>query len=126
MKRETISTKKASGPFGPYSQAVKTGSLVFTAGQIPVDPETGEISGSDIKTQTETVIKNIKAVLEASGSSLDKVVKTTCFLKDLNDCPGFNEVYESWFKPDYPSRTMVEVSKIPRGSLVEIEAVAVI
>ena len=118
-----IETKKAPAAIGPYSQAITTGGLVFTSGQIPIDPASGSISANDIAGQARQAIQNLAAVLEAAGSGLDKVVKTTCFLTDINDFAVFNEIYAELF-PGKPARSCVEVSKLPKGALVEIEAVA--
>ena len=118
-----IETKKAPAAIGPYSQAITTGGLVFTSGQIPIDPASGSIAANDIAGQARQAIQNLAAVLEAAGSGLDKVVKTTCFLTDINDFAVFNEIYEELF-PGKPARSCVEVSNLPKGALVEIEAVA--
>ncbi|MDR0598373.1 MAG: RidA family protein [Treponema sp.] len=119
---EVIQTSAAPAAIGPYSQAVVSGGLVFSSGQIPLNSETGEVAGADIKEQTEQAIKNLKAVLEAAGSSLDRVVKTTCFLADMKDFAPFNEVYALSF-PGKPARSTVAVKQLPRNALVEIEAV---
>ena len=116
-------TKNAPGAIGPYSQAIVSGNLIYTAGQIPLSPESGQIIGSTISEQTEQVAKNIKAILEASGSSLTKVVKTTCFLADMNDFAAFNEVYAKHFTGK-PARSTVAVKQLPRNALVEIEVIA--
>jgi 2-iminobutanoate/2-iminopropanoate deaminase len=118
-----IETKKAPAAIGPYSQAITTGGLVFTSGQIPIDPASGSIAANDIAGQARQAIQNLAAVLEAAGSGLDKVVKTICFLTDINDFAVFNEIYEELF-PGKPARSCVEVSNLPKGALVEIEAVA--
>ena len=118
-----IETKNAPAAIGPYSQAITTGGLVFTSGQIPIDPASGSIAANDIAGQARQAIQNLAAVLEAAGSGLDKVVKTTCFLTDINDFAVFNEIYEELF-PGKPARSCVEVSNLPKGALVEIEAVA--
>lgn len=120
---KAIYTKNAPDAIGPYSQAIVTGNTVFTSGQIPINPESGNIEKTDIKEQTEQVCLNLKAVLEASGSSLEKVIKTTCFLNDINDFAAFNEVYAKYFTSK-PARSCVEAAKLPKGALVEIEAVA--
>ncbi len=120
---KVISTDKAPAAIGPYSQAMVTGSLVYTSGQIPLDPATGAVAGEDIVSQTEQVIANLKAVLEAAGTDLTKVVKTTCFLKNMGDFAVFNGVYAQHFTGN-PGRSCVEVSALPKGVLVEIEAVA--
>lgn len=120
---KTVSTDKAPAAIGPYSQAKITGGLVFTSGQIPVNPQTGIIEATNIKGQTEQVCKNVKALLEAAGSSLDKVVKTVCFLADIADFADFNEVYSEYFT-SCPARSCVAVKDIPKGCLIEIETIA--
>jgi len=121
---EAITTKEAPAAIGPYSQAVVTNNLVYTSGQIPLLPETGEMAQGGIKEQTAAAIKNLKAVLTAAGSDLSRVVKTTCFLTDMGNFAAFNEVYTEHFTWK-PARSCVAVLALPRGSLVEIEAVAV-
>jgi 2-iminobutanoate/2-iminopropanoate deaminase len=118
-----INTDAAPAAIGPYSQGIVSGNFVFTSGQIPLCPKTGDIEGENITGQTERSIENLKAVLEAAGSSLEKVVKTTCFLADMNDFARFNEVYEKHF-PGKPARSTVAVRQLPKNALVEIEAVA--
>ncbi|MDR0759946.1 MAG: RidA family protein [Treponema sp.] len=118
-----IQTEAAPAAIGPYSQGIIVGNLAFTSGQIPLSAETGEVVGATVAEQTERVIKNLKAVLEAAGSSLDKVVKTTCFLADMGDFAVFNEVYAKHFTGK-PARSTVAVKQLPRNVLVEIEAVA--
>ena len=120
---EKIATTKAPAAIGPYSQAVKQGELVFTSGQIAIDPLVGDIVATDIKGQTEQVCKNLKAVLEASGSEITRVVKTTCFLADMADFAAFNEVYATYFTSK-PARSCVAVKTLPKNVLVEVEAVA--
>lgn len=120
---KTISTDKAPAAIGPYSQAKIAGGLVFTSGQIPVNPATGVVESDSISGQTEQSCKNVKALLEAAGSSIDKVIKTVCFLADINDFAAFNEVYAQYFTSS-PARSCVAVKDIPKGCLVEIEAVA--
>ena len=117
-----ISTKDAPGAIGPYSQAIESNGLVFCSGQIPVDPSTGLIP-EGIKAQAEQSCKNVKAILEAAGSSLDKVIKTTCFIADMNDFSDFNEVYGSYFLSK-PARSCVAVKTLPKNVLCEIEAVS--
>lgn len=124
MPGEIISTEKAPGAIGPYSQAIKVGNLVFTAGQIPLDPATGQIVKGDIKAQTERVMQNVVAILEAADSSIDAVVKTTCFLTDLGDFAAFNEVYARYMGSNRPARSTIQVAALPAGALVEVEAVA--
>jgi 2-iminobutanoate/2-iminopropanoate deaminase len=120
---KVIQTNAAPAAIGPYSQAIVSGNLLFTSGQIPLSAQDGQVSGSSITEQTEQVIKNLAAVLEAAGSSFAKVVKTTCFLADMNDFAAFNEVYAKYFTGK-PARSTVAVKQLPRSVLVEIEAVA--
>lgn len=123
--RKTVTTDKAPAAIGPYSQANIFGELVFTSGQVPLDPSTGEIVGTDIQEQTRQVFTNIKAILEAAGSSLDKVLKTTVFIKDMNDFGKMNEIYAEFFtEGTYPSRSAVEVARLPKDVLVEVETIA--
>ena len=120
---KAIYTPDAPAAIGPYSQAIVAGGLVFTSGQIPIDPATGTIEAVTIQEQTEQVCKNIRAVLEASGSSLEKVVKTVCFLADMGDFAAFNEVYAKYFTGK-PARSCVAVKTLPRNVLVEVDTVA--
>lgn len=120
---KTISTENAPAAIGPYSQAIITGGFIITSGQIPIDPASGTIIDGGIETQTRQAIKNISAVLTASGSSLEKVVKTTCFLKNINDFAAFNSIYAEYLT-ERPARSCVEVSALPKGALVEIEVIA--
>ena len=120
-----ITTKDAPGAIGPYSQAVAHGGIVYTSGQIALDPVEGVMVGQDVKTQTERVMKNLDEVLKAAGSSFDHVVKTTCFLADMNDFAAFNEVYGSYIT-SAPARSCVAVKDLPKGALVEVEVIAVI
>lgn len=124
IMKKVISTDKAPAAIGPYAQANIIGDLVITSGQIPIDPATGNLVEGDIEAQTKQVFENLKAVLEAAGSGLDKIVKTTCFMDNMNDFAKMNEVYASFFSGDYPSRSAVEVAKLPKGALIEIEAIA--
>jgi 2-iminobutanoate/2-iminopropanoate deaminase len=127
MTRSNITTDGAPAAIGPYAQGVRVGNLIFTAGQGALDPITGQVVAGGIKEQTERTIENLKAILEAGGSSLGQVVKATVFMKDLNDFAAMNAVYSSYFGTDdetLPARTTVEVSRLPRNILVEIEAVA--
>lgn len=119
----TIHTNNAPEAIGPYSQAVAVGNLIYTSGQIPINPKTGNVEAVGISEQTEQVCKNLKAVLEAAGSSLEKAVKTTCFLNDIGDFTQFNEVYAKYFT-NKPARSCVEVSALPKGVLVEVEVIA--
>ena len=125
MEKQIISTTNAPGAVGPYSQAVRVGDLLFTSGQIPLDPVTGELVNDDIKKATERSLENIKAVLEEAGTSLDKVVKTTVFLKNMSNFPSVNEAYAKFFLKDMPARSCVEV-KLPKDALVEIEVIALV
>jgi len=127
MSKKIVITPQAPSPIGPYSQAIVVqGSLVFTAGQIPMIPATGRLASGDIKSQTRQVLENLKAILETSGSGLAHVVKTTVYLKDLADFAGMNEVYAEYFTTSPPARTTVEVSRLPRDVRVEIDAVGVV
>ena len=121
---EIISTADSPAAIGPYSQAIVVGNLLFTAGQIPLEPKSMDVDGGDIETQSERVMKNLDGVLRAAGTSLANVVKTTCFLVDLNDFQTFNEVYGRWFGNHKPARSTVQVAKLPRGVLIEVECVA--
>ncbi len=120
---QNIHTQNAPAAIGPYSQAVCVGNLIFTSGQIPLDPESGLVIGKDITEQTERVCMNLKAVLEAAGSSVQSVVKTVCFLSEMADFAAFNEVYARYFT-EKPARSCVAVKALPKGVLVEIEAIA--
>jgi 2-iminobutanoate/2-iminopropanoate deaminase len=122
--KKLIATPHAPAAVGPYSQAVKAGGLLFCSGQIPLDPATGALAGEDIVTQTQRVLDNLRAVLEAAGSGLDRVVKTTVYLRDLGDFAAMNEVYGRCFSQEPPARATVEVAALPKGARVEIEAVA--
>lgn len=119
-----IHTEQAPAAIGPYSQAVRAGSLVFTAGQIPLDPATGQLVGGDIAAQTERVMRNLQAILQAAGTSLQRVVKTTVFLRDMDDFAAMNAVYGEFFGEHRPARSTVQVSRLPRDVAVEIEALA--
>ena len=125
MKR-TVTTERAPAAIGPYSQAVVAGGLVFCSGQIPLDPATGEMVAGGIEEQTRRVLENLAAVLEAAGSGLDRVVKTTVFLADMADFGAMNGVYAGFFGDEPPARAAVEVAALPRGARVEIEAVALL
>ena len=120
---EKIQTEKAPAAIGPYSQAVSIGNLIFTSGQISLDPETGVLKGNTIESQTRRVCKNLAAVLEAAGSSLDKVIKTTCYLNDMSDFAAFNGIYAEFFT-EKPARACIACKGLPKGALVEIEVIA--
>lgn len=122
---DVISTNKAPAAIGPYSQAIKVGNMIFTSGQIPLDPESGVLVSGGIKEQTEQIMKNLSAVLEASGSGFEYAVKTTCFLADMNDFAEFNEVYGKYFISK-PARSCVAVKTLPKGALAEVEVIAII
>ena len=124
--KEVINTTKAPAAIGPYSQAIKVGNLVFTSGQIPIDPTTGAFVEGGIKEQTRQSLANIKAILAEAGLNMSNVVKTTVFLADMNDFADMNAVYAEFFTEPYPARSAVAVKTLPKGSLVEIEVVAAI
>ena len=125
MTKKIILAEGAPKPIGPYNQAVKTGNLIFCAGQVPIDPQVGKITATDITAQTHQVLRNIKAVLSAEKLTLEHVVKATVFLKDLNDFAKMNEVYGQYFKNETaPARSTVQVVRLPLDSLIEIEVVA--
>ena len=121
---ETIIAPKAPAALGPYSAAVRVGELIFTSGQIPADPASGELAPGGIAQQTEQSLKNLSVVLEAAGSGLDQVIKTTCFLTDMADFAAFNAAYGKYFSEHKPARSTVAVKALPKGALVEIECVA--
>ncbi len=123
---ETVSTDKAPGAIGPYSQAVKVNGMVFCSGQIPIDPATGEFVSGGIAEQTDQVLKNLSEVLDSAGSGLGSVVKTTVFLADMDDFAAMNEVYGRFFDANKPARATVQVAGLPRDAKVEIECVAVV
>ena len=125
MNKEVIFTEKAPKAIGPYSQAQKVGDLLFTSGQIPLNPSTGELV-TEIKAATKQSLENVKAILEAAGTSLENVVKTVVYIKDMNDFGEVNEVYGEYLKEDAPARSCVEVARLPKDALVEIEAIAII
>lgn len=123
MKREVINTKNAPGAIGPYSQGIIVGDFVYTSGQIPINPATG-VMETDIKIATKQSMENVKAILEAVGTSLENVVKTSIFLKDLNDFAVVNEIYGTYFTENQPARSCVQVAKLPKDAVIEIEAIA--
>lgn len=124
--KEIISTDRAPGAIGPYSQAIKAGQIVFCSGQIPIDPATGEFVSGGVADQTDQVFKNLIAVLEAGGATLDDVVKTSVFLADMSDFAAMNEVYGKYFDQNKPARATVQAAGLPKGALVEIDCIAVI
>lgn len=124
MKKIVIQTKQAPTPVGPYEQGIKAGNFLFTAGQIPQDPASGRMVTGDIEAQTRQVIGNLKAVLEAGGSSLERAVKVNVYLKDLNDFAGMNQVFEEYFPDSKPARTTVEVAGLPLGVSIEADIIA--
>ena len=121
---EPISTTQAPAAIGPYSQGMKVNGFLFASGQIALDPQLGELVGNTIEEQTAQVMKNVAGLLEAAGCSFDNVVKTTCFLKDINDFAAFNEVYAQSFGESLPARSAVGVAGVPKGALVEVEVIA--
>jgi 2-iminobutanoate/2-iminopropanoate deaminase len=123
--KQIVSSAHAPQAIGPYSQAVIHNGLAYLSGQIPIDPATGEVVTGEIKMQTKRVLENLKAVLEACGSSLDRVLKTTVYLKDMNQFPDMNAVYGEYFVSDPPARATVEVARLPKNVLVEIDAIAI-
>ena len=123
MKREVIQTNNAPGAIGPYSQGIAVGDFVYTSGQIPLNPSTGELV-TDIKLATKQSMENVKAILESAGTSLDNVIKTSIFLKDLNDFEAVNEVYGTYFTEYKPARSCVQVAKLPKDAVIEIEVIA--
>ncbi|MDR0446658.1 MAG: RidA family protein [Oscillospiraceae bacterium] len=122
--KKVITTNNAPAAIGPYSQGISAGGFVFVSGQLPIDPATGELAPGGVSEQTERSIKNVKAVLEAAGLTLGDVLKTTVFLKDMNDFAAMNAVYAAHFTSDCPARAAVEVARLPKDALVEIEAIA--
>jgi 2-iminobutanoate/2-iminopropanoate deaminase len=124
--KDAVVTPNAPKPIGPYSQAIRANGFVFLSGQVGLDPQSGEIVGTDVRQQTERVLQNLKAVLEAGGTSLHHVVKTTVFLKSMEDFPAMNEIYGRYFSTAPPARSTVEVSRLPKNALVEIDVVAVL
>ncbi|MCX7951371.1 MAG: RidA family protein [Clostridiales bacterium] len=126
MEKVVISTNNAPAAIGPYSQAIRFGNMVFTSGQIPLNPQTGELVVDDVRKAARQSLENVKAILEAAGTSMDNVIKTVIFLKDINDFAAVNEVYGEYFKEKMPARSTVQVGKLPKDALVEIEAIAYI
>jgi 2-iminobutanoate/2-iminopropanoate deaminase len=126
MEKQIVSTAKAPAALGPYSQAVKVGNLLYTSGQLAINAETGEFINDDIQKATAQSLENVKAILEEAGTSLDKVVKTLVFLKDMNDFAAMNEVYAKYFSVNPPARSCVQAGKLPKDALVEIEVIAIV
>ena len=124
--KEVVTTDRGPKPIGPYSQAIKSNGLLFTSGQVALDPKTNEFVGGDIRQQTERVLENIKGVVEAAGSKFHNIVKTTVFLKDMNDFAVMNEVYARYFTAAPPARSTVQAARLPKDALVEIEVIAVL
>jgi 2-iminobutanoate/2-iminopropanoate deaminase len=124
--KDAVLTNRGPKPIGPYSQAIKSNGFVFVSGQVALDPQTGEFTGSEVKQQTERVLENLKAILEAAGVSLNHVVKTTVFLKDMNDFAAMNEVYARYFVAAPPARSTVQAARLPKDALVEIDVIAVL
>ena len=124
MEKEIILSKKAPSTIGPYSPALKVGNLIFASGQLPIDPETGEMIEGDIESKTRMVLENLKAVLEPYSISMENIVKTTIFLRDMNNFARVNKVYGEYFKEKFPARSCVEVSRLPKDAEIEIEAIA--
>lgn len=123
---DIIKTNNAPGAIGPYSQGMKSGNMVFTSGQLGLNPQTGNLENSDIKTETKQSLENLKAIIEEAGGSLNDVIKTTVFIKDMNQFGEINEVYSSYFTENKPARSCVEVARLPKDGNVEIEAIAII
>jgi 2-iminobutanoate/2-iminopropanoate deaminase len=124
--KEILSTVKAPAAIGPYSQAVKIGNMIYTSGMLALVPETMKIIEGDVQQQTRQALENLKALLESAGSSLDNVVKTTVFIKDMNDFPRINDIYAEYFRSKQPARSCVEVARLPKDALLEIEVIAYI
>ncbi len=123
--KQVVSTKNAPGAIGPYSQAMIANGMLYTSGQLPVDPASGEIPAS-VEEQAKTSLENLRAIVQAGGSSMDQVVKTTVFIKDMNDFGKINEIYSQFFTDPFPARSCVEVARLPKDALVEIECVALL
>lgn len=125
MNKTVITTKNAPAAIGPYSQGIKAGNLVFTSGQLPINPSTGELI-TDIKAAARQSLENVKAILESAGTSMDNAVKVTVFLKDMNDFAAVNEIYSEYFKDNAPARSAIQIAKLPKDGVIEIEAIAFI
>ncbi|NLW23661.1 MAG: RidA family protein [Clostridia bacterium] len=126
MNKEIVYSKKAPAAIGPYTQGVKAGDLLFISGQLPIDPGTGELLTGDIQTQTKQVMENLKAIIEEAGATLEDVVKTTIFLKDMNQFSLVNEAYGEYFKDNPPARACIEIARLPKDAQIEIEAVVLV
>ena len=126
MKKKIVTSTKAPAALGPYSVAVQAGGFVYTAGQLGLDPDTGEFAPGGIEAETRQALTNLKHVLEAAGSSLDQVVKTTVFLRDMNDFAAMNAVYAEFFKAEFPARSAIQAARLPKDGAVEIEVVALL
>lgn len=124
--RKAVSTQSAPQAIGPYSQAVRAGSLLFVSGQIPLDPATGKIVDGDLAAQTHRVFQNLEAILQAAGASFDNVVRTTVYLADMNDFPAMNEIYATYFSSPAPARSTVQAAGLPRDARLEIDVIAVV
>ena len=124
MPKKQIETINAPGAIGPYSQAIKVGKWIFTAGQIPIDPKTGNIVSGHIKEKARQVMENVKAIIEASGGKMEDVVKTTIYLTNLQDFGAVNEIYGEYFNPPYPARSTIQVTALPKGVAIEIDVIA--
>jgi 2-iminobutanoate/2-iminopropanoate deaminase len=124
MNKKFIYTKNAPEPIGPYSQAIQFNNLIFTSGQIPIDPSTGQFIDGDIKAQTKQTIRNIENILTEAGSDISKVIKVTVYLKDINEFTAMNEIYEEYFGKSKPARSTIEAAKLPKGALIELDAIA--
>ncbi len=124
--REAVSTEKAPKAIGPYSQAVKANGFIFVSGQLPINPATGQLVAGTIEEQTEQALRNVQAILEEAGASLDSVVKTTLFVRDMSDLPKINEAYAKFFKNNSPARSTVQAARLPKDAGIEIEAVAAV
>lgn len=125
MNKEIIATDKAPAAIGPYSQAVRAGNLLYTSGMIPIVPATGQIVEGDVSAQAEQVLQNLQALLGSAGTGMENVVKTTVFIKDMYDFAAINEVYKKYFNENFPARSCVEVARLPKDVLVEIECIAI-
>jgi len=123
LNKQTVSTQNAPAAIGPYSQGVKVGNLIFTSGQLPMNPQSGELV-ADIEGATKQSLDNVKAILESAGASMDKVVKTVVFLRDMNDFVAMNAVYATYFPTNPPARSAVQVARLPKDAILEIEAIA--